>query len=212
MALNERFEKPETPVVEPAGGGGSAENRSVPASSKAADALAQIATGSRADQFGGSALLLGDIRTTFMLLNALRHRVIEEVFGLPREQDNLLTLVALVMLADAVAGGTRRLRNVRGPAFGDGMLAAGALGEVLSSVAGPSSRKTPMAGTILTLAVAGGAAGPAVLKSLRGVRTSSHRASVDFHDRYGYLIDPGHWRQRRAQRRDSRATAERAAP
>ena len=41
---------------------------------------------------------------------------------------------------------------------------------------------------------------------LHGLRGSGHIADVAFHKRYGYLIDPGHWRQRRAQRREASVT------
>lgn len=155
-----------------------------------------------AEEFGNSRLLLSDIRTTFLIANEARHRVIARLFPVPRDQENLLTFVAVLALADALREWWRRLHRVPGVAtFGDVFLAASAAREVLYNLAGPSSREPPMIGDLLALAVVGGAAGPAVVKSLHGIRSGSHRMSVGFHNRYGYLIDPGRRRRRRAQMR-----------
>jgi hypothetical protein len=58
-------------------------------------------------------------------------------------------------------------------------------------------------GTLLAIAVIGGTA----RSGLHGVRGSGHQADVAFHQRYGYLVDPGHWRARRAKRRAAQASA-----
>jgi hypothetical protein len=79
----------------------------------------------------------------------------------------------------------------------------GIIREALCRVAGPDSRDTPLLTTLLAIAVIGGAA----RSGLHGMRRSGHQADVAFHKRYGYLIDPGRWRQRRAQRRAAQATA-----
>ena len=56
------------------------------------------------------------------------------------------------------------------------------------------------AALFLVLAVVGGTAGPTAMKSIRAIRAGSNRASLAFHHRYGFLVDAGQWRARRAQR------------
>jgi hypothetical protein len=166
-----------------------------------ADAVARAA---RIDELAGSRRLLSDMRTTFLLVDEARHRTIARLFAIPKDQENLLTLVVALMLAEAASEKLNRFRSMPGvPSLGDGLLGLGSLREVLCGVAGPASRETPTTAILLMGAVLAGGAGPAVVKSLHGLRSSSHRASVGFHHRYGYLVDPGHWRQRRANRRDA---------
>lgn len=157
-----------------------------------------------AQEFGGTALLIADGRTALLLVNAVRHRVIARVFGIPEDQQGLLTLVIAMMLLTGAHGRVDRLVRARpSPTLADGLFGGVSVRELICSIAGPSARDTPMLGTLLTVAVVAGTARPAVAKSIHGLRTTSHRASVGFHQRYGYLVDPGHWRQRHAQRRSS---------
>src|SRR5579884_3525336 len=51
---------------------------------------------------GGARLLLSDVSTARVLLNEARYRTIERLFGVPRENAGLLTLVALGTLAAGV--------------------------------------------------------------------------------------------------------------
>jgi hypothetical protein len=154
-----------------------------------------------ADEFGGARLLLSDMRTAFLLVNHARHRTIARLFGVSSDQANLLTLVAALTLAEAVHEKVERLLSAPSvPSLGDGLLASASLRELLAGVAGPPAHETPLSSTLLMIAVVGGTAGPAGLKSLRAIKASSHRMAVGFHHRYGYIVDPGHWRQRRAQR------------
>ena len=78
----------------------------------------------------------------------------------------------------------------------------GILREALCRVAGPDARDTPALASLLAIAVIGATA----RSGLHGLRGSGHSADVAFHKRYGYLVDPGHWRQRRAQRREASVT------
>lgn len=162
------------------------------------------------EHFRGT-LLVGDARTAWLLFNHARHEAIHRVFGLPPEQDNVLTLLALGLMAGAVHKGYRRL--MEGPPFpigADWALGGAGLSEAAAGVAGPASRKAPMLGTLLLAAMAAGAARPLLRKTLGGLSRGERQVSFDFHRRYGYLVDPGHWRQRRAERR--RAQALGAAP
>jgi hypothetical protein len=149
----------------------------------------------------GANLLLSDLRVAYLLLNELRYRSVGRVFGLSRDQANVLTAVILLMLAQAVHDNTVRLLGAPGAPSAHGtLLSAAGVSGALSSVAGAPASAVPGAGALLGIAVLGAAMVPAA-RSLHALRTESHRLTTAFHHRYGYLIDPGHWRQRQARRR-----------
>jgi hypothetical protein len=159
---------------------------------------------SRAD-VGGSTLFLSDMRLAFLVANDVRYRVIQGLFRVPRDQVNLATLVGLLVLAEGVGANARLLRgSAHSPSTADNVLGAAMVNELLSAIAGPSSRDAPLVGGLLAIAAIGGVARATVGKSARGVWGSSHKLDLAFHHRYGYLIDPGHWRARRARRREAR--------
>jgi hypothetical protein len=159
---------------------------------------------------GGATLLFSDARLAFMFCNEARYRTLARVFGVPRDQANIATLIAALLAADAAHGvGKWVLRPGPAPTAADGVLGGAALRELLCRVAGPGARETPLLATLLTIAVVGGTARRVAGRSGRAIRSSSHLADVQFHKRYGYLIDPGHWRQRRAERRNAQATISR---
>lgn len=148
----------------------------------------------------GARVLRTDIRVASLLANDARHQVIARVFGVPPEQQNLLTMVAILALAETAAERLRRMRQGPPlPSANGSLFATASVKELLVSIAGSPARDTPSAGTLLALAVVGGAAAPAALRSIRVVRGASRRMTSGFHHRYGYLVDPGHWRERRAR-------------
>ena len=149
-------------------------------------------------------MFLSDMRLAFLVANEVRHRVIERLFHVPRDQANLATFVGLLALAEGVGANAQHLRaSARSPSTADNVIGAAAVSELLSAIAGPSSRDAPWVGGLLAIAAVGAVARATVGKSARGVWGSSHKLDLAFHHRYGYLIDPGHWRARRAQRREA---------
>ena len=153
-----------------------------------------------AEEFGDSRLLVSDLRVAFLLINNVRLRGIARLFGVGPEQANLLTFVVALWLAQGAHLQVKRLAKPPPlPSSGDGLLVGGSVQELVGWVVGPPVRDTPTLGLLLMLAVVGGTAGPTAVKSLRAVRAGSHRASLAFHHRYGFLVDPGHWRARRAR-------------
>jgi hypothetical protein len=160
------------------------------------------------EEFGGSRLLIADLRTAWLLVDAARHSVLRRMFGVPKEQERLLTLVLLLMAADGAGRNLRRMLAVPAPpSAGDSLLGGAFVSGLIGSMAGTTAQETPTSALLIALALVAGTTGPAVAKSPRGIRSSGHRASVGFHHRYGYLVDPGHWRQRRAERTEARARA-----
>lgn len=160
-------------------------------------------TTSLAEQFGGGRLLLSDLRTALLLLNHARHLALRRVFGLSKEEDNLLTLIILLLAANEVHDrATRLFKFSVAPTGGDWLLATGCVEELVNRVAGPAVRQTPQLGMLLTMAVAVGRARPALTRSIHFIGGTSHRMTVGFHHRYGYLIDSGRRRVRRARRNE----------
>jgi hypothetical protein len=160
------------------------------------------------EEYGGARLLLSDSKIGLLLCDEARCRALGRVFGLPREHANLATLVALLTLAQGAQNAIQRL-TVSGsrPTTRDGVLGVVVARELLAGVAGPSSRDTPLLGTLITIAFLGGAARGIAVKTGHAVRSGTRRADIGFRHRYGYLVDPGHWRQRRFDRREEAAKA-----
>ena len=154
-------------------------------------------------QLDGRRLLLTDVRLTLMFLNHARYRSMERAFGVSRDQANLATFIAVVGLSEALqAQGRKAAGAAKPPSAIDNLMGLTMLSELLRSVAGPSSRDTPLLGTLMAFAALGTVARSFARKSAHGVYGSSHRMDLAFHRRYGYLVDPGHWRARRAKRRE----------
>lgn len=153
-----------------------------------------------ARELGGGDLLLSDLRFVYVLLNEARYRAMARLFGVSRDQTNLVSLVVLILLTEKLRSSLERLSAGR-PTRVDGLITGALAREALSGVAGPLSRKDPLYGTLLLIAFLTSGAHPRVRRAMHSFRTGARRAGVGFHHRYGWLIDPGHLRQRRAQRR-----------
>ncbi len=150
---------------------------------------------------GGARLLVTDVWLGGMLLNEARHRLLERLFGVPRDQANIVSLVAVLLLAERAQHKLRRLLSAPGtvdPSYA--LLAAASVREVLSGIAGPPARATPAAGTLLTVAVVGGISRAVAVRTINGLRTTAHELTAGFHRRYGWIADPGQLRERRARR------------
>jgi hypothetical protein len=157
----------------------------------------------RASGVSGGRLLATDARIATLLLNDGRYRMLQRVFAVERKDVNLVTFIALLLLAQKSQATGHRVRTRRRFTPAEDFMAFGIVREALARVAGPDSRDTPLLSSLLAIAVIGGAA----RSGLRGIRGSGHSADVAFHRRYGYLIDPGHWRSRRAERRNAKPSA-----
>jgi len=158
-----------------------------------------------AERAKGGALLLADARTAFLLVNHARKRALVHAFGISPDQANAVTAIGLLLIADAAHDKIAPLlRGSAAPPPGDALIAGASVRALLGAIAGPAVDETPGLGTLIVLALAATAAGPTAVRSLRAFRAGSHRLTVGFRHRYGYLVDPGHLRARRAQRRLAR--------
>ena len=118
-----------------------------------------------------------DSRLALGALNYGRHRALNRVFGVEREQANLLTLVLLASAGQPLVEGV--WRAVRAPlAIATGLNAAVggfALRGAMRGVVGPGAGEIPHVEALLALAVAGGVAIPQLRRGFRGVREVEHR-------------------------------------
>jgi hypothetical protein len=137
---------------------------------------------------GGTRMLLVDLRGGLLLLNEARCRTVERMFGVGRDQVNLTTLVALLVAAEQLRRRAERIRPQRRVSIADYAIGAGAIRESIYGVAGPAASDTSLAGTLIVLAVLGGLVRPPVVKSMRGMKTSSRRLHETFLGRYGHLV------------------------
>ena len=128
-----------------------------------------------------------DLRLTFLLLNEARHRTMESVFGLSREQANLATLVLVASLAGSAGRRVHRMMSQPPPVptRGDTALGVSLMRELVQSIAGPTSRDTSTFGTLVAVAAMGGVALPMVRRSIRVAESGMHGVSAGFRHRYG---------------------------
>ena len=131
----------------------------------------------RRSDFGAGRLFLSDSRLALGALNYGRYQALNRVFGVQREQANLLTFVVLVSAGPPMVAGL--WRAVRAPlALATGANAgvgAFAVREATRGVVGPGATEVPNAAALLALALAGGVAIPQLRRALRGVRAAEHR-------------------------------------
>ena len=136
----------------------------------------------------GRALFLVDMSAGFALANEARYRTLEQVFGIRRSDANLLTTVMALMVANFVYEKVAAAGPPKPPPIRDIAIGLGVLRESIYEVAGPAASDTPLAGTLIALAVLVGLTREPVRRSLHGIGASSRRAYKGFRGRYGHLI------------------------
>src|SRR5436309_4027895 len=139
-------------------------------------AAPQISVPLRGSGVSGGRLLATDVRVAALLLNDARYRAFQRLFAIDRDQVNLVTFIALLVLAQKTEATSHRIRSQRGPTMAEDFMGFAVVREALRRVAGPSS-DTPLLGTLLAVAVIGGTA----RSGLRAIHGSGHQADVAFH-------------------------------
>src|SRR5207302_863449 len=119
--------------------------------------------------------------------NEARYRTIQGVFGVRRDQVNLMSLIAAMTLAEAVHTKTQRLRRgLRGPTRADVLLADACLNGLGLEIAGTSSREIPFFAALIGTAAVGTVA-------VRVLRHSAHdvkAASQTIKDSFRHFLNP----------------------
>jgi hypothetical protein len=162
----------------------------------------------RSATLSGARLLVTDLRIAYLLANEARYRALERVFGVSRDQANLLTFMLLVLAADTVHDKVERaLHGVGGPTRSDALLGTAAAIGLMDEIAGGPDQETSLSGPLVALALVGALSAPAVRRSMHRISSTSHRTLVAFRHRYGYLVAHGRRiaRTRRLQARSGMA-------
>jgi hypothetical protein len=140
--------------------------------------------------FGTSRLFVTDSRLVLAVLNHVRYQALNRVFGVSRDQANMLTVVLLLGAANGTYEAARRISGMRmsgtGAAAGAVALREGAL-----SVAGPSAREVPAFGTLVAFAMLGGLAAPSLRRTADRMRAAERRVRQQRIRRYVAAGEPG---------------------
>jgi hypothetical protein len=135
-----------------------------------------VAAAPRRSEFGAGELFLADSRLAFVVLNEVRHRALRRMFGVNRDQANLLTLVLVlsgshvaVVTAEKVVTAPFRVAKV------DLVIGGFTMREAAVGAAGPSAAAVSPFGTLLLIAVAGGMALPTLRRAARQARLLERR-------------------------------------
>jgi hypothetical protein len=142
--------------------------------------------GGPADTYAGAALLLNDMRVVLLLLNDKRYRVLQRYLGVPRDQANLVTWVAVLMAAEAMAEGAGRVRRaIPGPSVADSALGATVTSEVFYRLLGGlAASDTQLVGTLVLIVVVGKQLGKGGRGMVADIRSWSRRTLNAFSLRY----------------------------
>jgi hypothetical protein len=139
----------------------------------------------------GTRLLASDIRLANLLVNDARYRAIQAVFGVRRDQVNLVTLIAAMALADSVHKKTEQLLlGLRSPTRSDAILGVGRVNALGNGIAGPASRKTPLFGMLVGSVLVGSVGAPALGGAAHGIKAAAHEIRLSFNGRYGQPTRP----------------------
>jgi hypothetical protein len=123
--------------------------------------------------FGTGQLFLADSRLIFLVLNHLRYQALHRVFGVSREQANLLTVILLAAVADGAYHSARRVTHIRPRvAGGDAALGAIAVRDTALRLTGPAGREIPGFGALVVFAIAGAVALPGLRRAAHGIHVA----------------------------------------
>ena len=151
------------------------------------------------EEFGGARLLVSDIRLAFMLVNEARYRTLG-LIGVPRDQANVATLVAIIMAADAIESSKQALGHAPHLSRADAVLGAAATNELLHAIGGAPTRKSPLFGPLVAFALLAALSRPALSRSVDGMRALSHDARLSLKHRYGHRTGPARMVEREFDR------------
>jgi hypothetical protein len=143
------------------------------------------------DGFGTGRLFVADSRLGLALINSARYWALNRLFGVSRQQANVVTFLMTVLAAEAVYESGRRM--IRAPRVSGADAAVGllALREGALGLAGPGARQTPHAGALLAFAMLGGVAVPRLRRGAQALRAAEHRVRSQRIGRYATATRSG---------------------
>lgn len=128
-----------------------------------------------ATNLGPARLLCGDAIIVVLLLNEARHRVVSRVFGVSRDDSNLVTAVTIGSGGHALHHQAARVRSLPArPSLFDTAVGAAVLNETVQRIAGDASRDTPAFSSLVAFALLDRGFGPTLRASFRDAQRSLH--------------------------------------
>jgi hypothetical protein len=125
---------------------------------------------------GFARAFFGDAAIVLLVLNDIRHRIVTRVFGVSRDDSNLVTVLAVGSAAVAVHSTAARVRRIRRyPSLPDTAMGAAVLRQTALGIAGEPSRAVPFAGALVAFALVGRSSRPMLRGTFRTTRGSARR-------------------------------------
>lgn len=124
------------------------------------------------------------MRVALLLLREARERVTARLFGVAPDQSRLVSAIAIVSIAGALRGNAARILGHRPNMTGDSLIGAGVVNVATHRIAGPQSDGTPFLAGLMALAAGASLFAPALGRSIRAARASSHSLRVALSRRY----------------------------
>ena len=139
---------------------------------------AQLETGgtvmSGDKRLGTANALVADAMVVFLLLNEARRRFVMWVYGVPREDTGVMTVVAIGSMAEVLKTEARVIAAAAVPSFAATLMGGAVLKETAHGIAGNWSRTAPAFGWLITFAVVARWFGPGLRASYRDAREGFH--------------------------------------
>lgn len=129
---------------------------------------------------------VSDARLALTVLNELRYPALRRMFGVSREQANLLTFVLALMAARGSYDLARQVLRIRWPLSGPDTAIVGVLvREAGFAMAGPKAREVQLGGALIAFAAVGGLTLPGLRRALRGLHELEQRVREQRRRIYG---------------------------
>jgi hypothetical protein len=122
-------------------------------------------------KFGAGQLFVADSRLALSVLNSVRYAALRSMFGVSREQANVVTFFAVLLAADAAYETARRVvRAPLGMSGTDALLGGFAVREAAFGVTGSQSRNVRLFGPVVAGALVASLAVPGLRRAARSMR------------------------------------------
>jgi hypothetical protein len=134
----------------------------------------------------GGRAFVSDAGLAVAVLDGARYPILTRLFGVPREQANLLTFVLALTAANATYDVVRRVIRHPWPLSGtDTGIATFLVRETGFGIAGPKAREVRFFGVLIAAAGIGGLSLPSIRRALHGVHVAEQRVAQQRRRIYG---------------------------
>jgi len=134
-----------------------------------------------------ASLFPSDPRAALVLLNEARCRAIQGVFGVRRDQVNVMTFIAAMTLTEVVHTRAHRVRRgLRGPTRAEVIVGDWLLNALGQGIAGPASREIRFFPALIGTAAVGTFGARVLRRGAHDTKAASHRLRLSF----SHLVGP----------------------